>query len=582
MDQVVDRSGFRLAQEPAPAEMPVKEFAEPLPRRISLPSHPHSTGWRILVVSLWSILTGSALWWFGVGLATDGLSIGEVVLLTLFGLCFGWLAFGFALTVAGFLALKRGVPPAGMNRPTPTAALLPPRGRTAVLMPLRNEDPTESLAKLESIIRDMAVLKMDGRFAFHILSDSNVGHVVDKERREWQRLVHSWPQFQIEWRVRTDNYGKKAGNIAEFCRTQGGRYDYMLILDADSLMSGRTLAALARLCDANPDAGIIQVSPTLTEGETRFTRFRALATRLYGPIASAGLSIFAGSEANYYGHHAIIRVRAFTENCGLPELPGKAPLGGPIMSHDFVEAALVRRSGWRVWLAYHLDGAVEDSPPSIVDEAKRDRRWMQGNLQHLRLLTMHGLHPLSRLHFFMGAWAYMVSAVWFLLVVTTLIVSPGGGTAGDVLPTIFAMTLVLLFAQKVLGIAHALTEGRERSTFRFWRDVIAEQIFSTLTAPLFMVWHSRFLLQTLRGQVDAWGSQARGARRLSWGEVVQTHALPIAVGFLLFGIAVWFSPLSLPWLAPLLAGLWLGPVATWWSAGAAKAPVRAPFAPVGG
>ena len=580
MEQIFDRGNARLAQEPSPAEMPVKQFAEPLPRRISLRSHPHSTGWRVLVVSIWLVLTGSALWWFADGLAADGLSVGEVALLCLFGLCFGWLAFGFALTVAGFIALKRGIPPAGMNRPTSTGVMLPPRGRTAVLMPLRNEDPTESLAKLESLIRDLAILKMDGRFSFHILSDSNIDSVVEKERREWQRLVRSWPQFRIMWRVRTDNYGKKAGNIAEFCRNQGGRYDYMLILDADSLMSGRTLGSLARLMDANPDAGIIQVSPGLTEGETHFTRFRALATRLYGPIASAGLSIFAGSEANYYGHHAIIRVRAFTENCGLPELPGRAPLGGPIMSHDFVEAALVRRSGWRVWLAYELDGAVEDSPPTIVDEAKRDRRWMQGNLQHLRLLSMHGLHPLSRLHFFMGAWAYIVSAVWFLLVIMTLVVSPGGGSAGEVLGWIFIMTLVLLFAQKVLGIAHALSEGRERPDLAFWRSVVGEQIFSTLTSPLFMVWHSRFLVQTLLGQVDAWGSQARGARRLTWREVLQTHAMPIMVGFALLGLALWLSPLSIPWLSPLLAGLWLGPVATWWSSGAARTQRRTPFAPV--
>ncbi|HWL68573.1 MAG TPA: glucans biosynthesis glucosyltransferase MdoH [Geminicoccus sp.] len=577
MDRVVDRDNLALALDPAPADMPVKGFTEPLPRPVALPSHPHSTGWRLLVIGIWLTLTGTATWWLGGGLAADGLSAGEIVLLTLFTLCFGWLAFGFALTVAGFLALKRSVPPAGMNRPTSTASLLPPRGRTAVLMPLRNEDPTESLAKLESLIRDLAALKMDGHFAFHILSDSNVEEVIEKERRVWQRLVRSWPQFRIMWRVRTDNYGKKAGNIAEFCRSHGGRYDYMLILDADSLMSGRTLASLARLMDANPDAGIIQVSPGLTEGETRFTRYRALATRIYGPIASAGLSIFAGSEANYYGHHAIIRVRAFTENCGLPELPGKAPLGGPIMSHDFVEAALVRRSGWRVWLAYELDGAVEDSPPTLIDEIKRDRRWMQGNLQHLRLLRMHGLHPLSRLHFFMGAWAYMVSAVWMALVVTSLIVSPGGGEAGAVLPSILMITLVLLFAQKLLGITHALAEGKERSSWRFWRDVIGEQIFSTLTSPLFMVFHTRFLLQTLRGQVDAWGAQARGARRLSWGEVWSTHMLPVGVGVVLLGLAWWFSPTALPWLAPVLAGLWLGPVATWWSAGAARSPVRAPF-----
>ena len=554
----------------APADMPVRKFGAPLIFPAALPSHPHVWPWRFFTLLMWVILTASAVGWLASGLADDGLTIGEGIFLVLFGLCFGWLAFGFSLSLMGFIALKKGSPPPGMNTVTATARMLPPRGMTAVLMPLRNEDPRDSLGKMESLIRGLAAMGMGGRFVFHILSDSNVEEVITKEKAEWRRLVNAWPQFKIHWRVRTDNYGKKAGNIAEFCRNQGGRYDYMLILDADSLMEARTLVQLARLMDANPDGGIIQVSPGLTDGDTRFSRFRALATRLYGPIASAGLSVFAGSEANYYGHHAIIRVRAFTENCGLPELPGKAPLGGPIMSHDFVEAALVRRSGWRVWLAYELDGAVEDSPPTLVDEVKRDRRWMQGNLQHLRLLSMKGLHPLNRLHFFMGAFSYIVSAIWLGLVVTSLLVGPAGGKAVEMMPSLLLMTLVLLFAQRVLGIVHALAEGKERFTWRFWRSVIGEQIFATLTAPLFMVWHTRFLIQTLRGQVDAWGAQARGARRLSWGEVWQTHMLPIFLGFVLAGLALWLAPMALPWLSPILAGLWLGPVATWWSAGRAK------------
>jgi membrane glycosyltransferase len=209
---------------------------------------------------------------------------------------------------------------------------------------------------------------------------------------------------------------RKSGNIADFCRRWGRRYRYMVVLDADSVMTGTAVSSLVRLMETNPRAGIIQTMPRLVKAETVFGRIQQFASRLYGPVFAAGLNFWQQGAGNYWGHNAIIRVSPFLASCGLPGLPGKEPLGGKVLSHDFVEAALMRDAGWEVWFAYDLDGSYEGLPPNLTEYVKRDRRWCQGNLQHIWFLLARNIRPISRIHLVQGILAYASAPLLVLFV----------------------------------------------------------------------------------------------------------------------------------------------------------------------
>ena len=288
------------------------------------------------------------------------------------------------------------------------------------MVPVYHEDPEQVGMRIAATYRSLADTGYLSQFDVFILSDSREHEVVRQEQALWARLCAELDaRGRLFYRNRADNRGRKAGNIADFCRRWGARYSYFVVLDADSVMSGETLVRLVRLMEANPDAGLIQTVPRPIGGETPLARILQFSASLYGPLLASGLNYWFQDEGNYWGHNAIIRTEAFMANAGLPTLPGAPPFGGEIMSHDFVEAAFLRRAGWGVWLVPELGGSYEQLPPTLSEFVSRDRRWCQGNLQHLRLLTIKGLRPASRAHLLTGAMAYLASPLWLTLLVLT-------------------------------------------------------------------------------------------------------------------------------------------------------------------
>ena len=287
--------------------------------------------------------------------------------------------------------------------------------RTALLMPTYNEDPAPVFGAACAMMRDLHARGAGEAFDLFLLSDTTRADVWLDE----QALVEAAradPDIggRIFYRHRGRNLRRKAGNIADWVERWGGAYPFMLVLDADSLMQADCIIELARRMEADETLGILQTSPQLIGGATPLARVQQFASRVYGPVLSRGLRAWFGNAGNYWGHNAIIRTRAFADCGGLPELPGKPPFGGLILSHDFVEAAFVRRGGYAVRMADDLAGSFEHAPPNLIELAGRDRRWCQGNLQHARLLGTAGLHPLSRLHLFMGVMSYLASPLWLL------------------------------------------------------------------------------------------------------------------------------------------------------------------------
>src|SRR5271166_3531924 len=329
----------------------------------------------------------------------------EWVMVFLFIVTFSWIAFSFTASIVGFVWLL-----AHLRKREPLPASL--SERTSVVMPIFNEAPSRVFGAMQAIIEDVERTGLGSAFDYFFLSDTTDANVWIAEERAFLAMRERLPHARIYYRRRRKNSSRKAGNIADFVTRWGGHYPQMLVLDADSVMSGDAIVRLAAAMEADPDSGIIQSLPLVINRNTMFARLQQFAARITGPVLAAGLTAWMGRDGNYWGHNAIVRTRAFADHCGLPDLPGKPPFGGHILSHDFIEAGLIRRAGYSVYMLPTLGGSYEESPPSLIDLAARDRRWCQGNLQHSRVIGARGFVWATRQHFITGIMGYLASPLW--------------------------------------------------------------------------------------------------------------------------------------------------------------------------
>jgi membrane glycosyltransferase len=528
--------------------------------------------------------TGVAAWFMSQIIAANGLGIVGCASLVLFTLNFGWLATHFWSAVLGFIVqLVDGNPLVST-----TKSGVPLAGRTAVVMPIYNEDLSRVSAGLGAVIAGLTEAGESAHFDVFVLSDTPDPEAGAAEQAMVEGLRRQHPGGSpVYYRRREKNVGRKAGNIEDFIRRWGGTYLYMIVLDADSIISAETLVALARLMAAHPDAGIIQTASIPTNRETAFARILQFASRLYGPIQCAGLAFWAGGDGVYYGHNAIIRTAAFAKLCGLPVLPGKPPLGGEILSHDFVEGALICGGGYKVWFVPELAGSYEEMPANVVSYAKRDRRWCQGNMQHARLLGLPALTAMGRLHLGMGVFSYLTSPLWLALLILSTIDAAQRALVGpeyfkpgfNLFPNwpiatdfqihlLLGMTLTALFLPKLMGLALVLLDRDRRREFgggwRLCASVVAEIVFSALLAPVMMLLQTLFVSATFLGRNVLWEAQARDDRGLTWRDAGRGLAGHTLIGFgWALGVFV-VAPDFFWWLAPIWLGLILAiPLAVW-------------------
>ncbi len=504
----------------------------------------------------------------------------KLVHLALFVVLFCLVALGAAQSLTGFFLRRRG------GDPSQIIASLAPGDEersittpTAVVMPICNEEVGRVIEGLRVMYRSLERTGKLPNCDFFLLSDSTDPNRWIAEEAAWLALTQELgAQGRIFYRKRRVGINKKAGNLADFCRRWGSHYTYMVVLDADSIMTGTAIARLAQLMERNPKVGIIQGVPMLVNGETILARLQQFATRLYGPISAAGLNYWQLSEANYWGHNAIIRLGPFIRHCSLPELPGEGPFGGRIMSHDYVEAALMRRAGWDVWLATELEGNYEECPGNVLEFAQRDRRWLQGNLQHARLVGAKGFHAVNRVHFALGILAYLASPLWLAFLVVSAVIAYRFGATGVTLRPVHSFaeyahwsyhaqavclscyTLTLLFLPKVLALLDLRSKPREVAAFGGWADlcggVFLETFIFTLLAPVLMLFHTKFIVLTICRRKISWGAQRRGRA----GESVLGETIAAHWGHTLIGVVAWMivkaiDPLLALWMLPILAGL---------------------------
>ena len=537
---------------------------------------------RFLFFSAIFVLTSFATWFMADLLWRDGITRLAVAILALFVVLFGHVAAGFCSAFVGFYVVNRGGDSCRISTTLPREDEEPPLASTAVVIPIFNEDVSRVFEGVRVIFRSVQEAGRLEHFDFFVLSDSNQPNQWIQEEVAWAELCRQVDGFgNIFYRKRRQAINKKAGNVADFLRRWGKRYRYMVVLDADSIMTGSALVKLVAMMERNPQTGIIQTAPRLIYGETLYARLQSFANRLYSPLFLAGIDYWQQHEGNYWGHNAIIRVQPFMDHCALPALPGSEPFGGRILSHDFVEAALMRKAGWAVWLAHDIEGSYEESPPTLIDAAKRDRRWCQGNLQHAWLLTARGFRPANRFHLFMGVMAYLSSPLWMLFLVLGLIEALDEAALDRIgifrmpdttsifgyhvqMPealTLFVFTLLLLFLPKIVSVIVVSGKPGEAAKYggraRLACSALLEAAGSVLLAPINMMFNTRFVVFTLLGQGISWVAQKRQADAdgTDWREAILTHGVHTIFAVVLGVSSFILLPSYFWWLSPVLAGL---------------------------
>jgi membrane glycosyltransferase len=532
----------------------------------------------VLFFSTVVALTAVATWLMADILWRGGLTGLETAMLVIFVPLFGMVALGFMQAGFGFVTLL-------LHRDTYEITATLPAGElqvsqlpaTALLIPIYNEDVSRVYEGLRAMFLALAGAGVLGRFDFFILSDSTDPNKWIEEEVGWIDLCKQLKGFgRIFYRKRHIPLNRKSGNISDFCRRWGKRYRYMVVLDADSLMEPKTLIRMVQLMEANPQTGILQTAPQPIQAQTPFARMLQFAGHCYGPIFQAGLNYWQAGNGNFWGHNAIIRTAPFIEHCALPAMPGSKH--SRFMSHDYVEAALMRKANYQVWLAYTLGGSFENLPPTMIDCAKRDRRWCRGNFQHSWLLMAKGLLPINRLHLTLGILSYVCSPLWLAFLILGMIqfrresvsttlsfdadigissyLDIGGGRLALIL---FLVTLAMLTLPKVLATLLVIIDPVKRKAFggtlRTTLSFVAEHFFSALMAPVLMLFTSLSVTFVLLGREITWGAQRRDAAGIDWAGILRAHAWHTALGLLAAEVSYRIHPSFFWWMLPVTGGL---------------------------
>ena len=507
----------------------------------------------------------------------DGLDTLDVVRAVLILISTLWLAWGAIQALIGLTTWPKAPE---VDRSGPIT------GRCVVLMPVYNEDPLETFSRVAAMDASLSATGHGSAFHFAILSDTRNEVIARREETLFAHLVAERAGLgRFFYRRRTANTGKKAGNIEDFIARSGAAYDFALILDADSLMEGETIVEMVRRMQAEPRLGLLQTLPRVVNARSRFGRAMQFSAAFFSPVFARGLAMMQGETGPFWGHNAMIRVRAFAESCGLPELSGRPPFGGHVMSHDYVEAALLARAGWIVRLDDDLGGSFEGGPENIVDHAKRDRRWCQGNLQHVRVIGAPGLKAWSRFVFAQGIMAYIAPLFWLGFILAS-IAAPLIAPPLDYFPELYwpfpyfppsgaskAIGLAigifgLLFLPKILIAARASLSGQTRGfggSFGVFSSTLAELLFSSLTAPILLLFATRSVFQVLMGRDGGWPTNNRGDGRLSLAESFAAAHWIVTIGWLGLAATWAFAPGLLLWMLPVGVPMVLSPLILTWS-----------------
>ena len=530
-------------------------------------------------------------------LGADGIGPADLVLLACFAGMLPWNVIGFCNAAIGFTLLSFARDPVALVLPGASARGHPSiRSRLAIVMPVHNEIPARVVDHLERTVASLAATRETVDFEVFLLSDTQLPETAAAELAEFERWrARSDCRDRLHYRRRAANVDHKTGNIWEFLESRGEQFDLMLVLDADSIMTGDAVVRLARIMERRPRLGILQQLIVGLPNLSPFARIFQFGMRHGMRAYTVGSAWWQGDSGPYWGHNAMIRIAPFMAHCRLPVLPGGPPLGGRMLSHDQAEAVLMRSAGWEVRVLPCEQGSFEENPPTLPDFAKRDLRWCQGNWQYLRFIGRPGIHAMGRLQLGLAILMYVSGPAWILF----SLVAFGRASAarwlppgGDPLPgwlgapagwepwALLGATMTLVFAPKLAGIAHLLLSGRMRRAYgggpRITLSSLLELLFSFLLAPILAVSQTIFALGLLGGRAVHWDGQERDSRALPWREAARGLWPHTLLGLVVGAVVGLLGPeASRLWLAlfcaPLLLAVPFAVLTSWTGIGLALA-----------
>src|SRR5262245_18233244 len=549
---------------PAPGALPPPALSLTTPT--GLQSIDELTRRRRIVLGLNLVTYVLMLWWAGGILGAGGWTWVDGVLFVCFALGTPWAVLGFWNALIGLWLLNVGGKDAGTAVAPYAAAGEQPttiRIKTAVFMTLRNEDAARAIQRFRIVQESVEQTGEGAAFSYFVLSDSNDGAVAAAE----EAAVAAWKAAarapdRITYRRRNNNVGYKAGNVRDFCARWGEQFDLMLPLDADSLMAGGQIVRLVRMMQAYPKIGILQSLVVGMPSTSAFARIFQFGMRHGMRAYTMGQAWWVGDCGPFWGHNALERVLPFYTECDLPLLPGKPPLGGHVLSHDQVEATLMRRAGYEVRVLPEEVGSWEENPPTMLEFARRDVRWCQGNMQYLKLLDLPGLYPMSRFQLLWAILMFVGIPAWTLMIALLPLAAWQAQSVPEV-PTGAAKALympyfIMSLMPRIAGLMDA-TFGRGGVAryggwLRFLVSAVLELTFSFLQGAVSTIRTSIFMLGLLFGKSVVWGGQVRDAQRLSWSEGAR-HLWPQTLfGVIVCGALGLIAPEVLWWSLPLTAG----------------------------
>ena len=513
-----------------------------------------------------NVVTYLALMWLAARvIGHGGWSLVDVIMFVCFALGTPWTVLGFWNAVIGLWLLHFHKDPIAAVAPYAAAGetQVPVATKTAIFMTVRNEDPARAILRLKTVKASVDATGQGAAFSYFILSDTNDADVAVVE----ERAFNNWKAAdkdgaRLIYRRRTDNTGYKAGNVRDFCERWGQDYELMLPLDADSVMSGDAIVKLVRMMQAHPKIGILQSLVVGMPSQSAFARIFQFGMRHGMRSYTMGQAWWVGDCGPFWGHNAVVRIKPFVDQCELPILKGEPPLGGHVLSHDQVEATFMRRAGYEVRVLPIENGSWEENPPTMLDFAKRDVRWCQGNMQYTKLLDTPGLYPMSRFQLiwailmFLGipAWTLMIALLPVAAYQAQGVANYPVGLAIFLYVTFFTMYLM----PKIAGLIDALmTRGgvaRYGGRKRFVASAALELVFSFLQGAVSTIRTTIFMIGLAFGKSVTWGGQSRDAYGISWQTAVRDLWPQTLFGVIVCGLLLAIAPAVFWWSLPLTAG----------------------------
>ncbi|HLH90928.1 MAG TPA: glucans biosynthesis glucosyltransferase MdoH [Xanthobacteraceae bacterium] len=502
-----------------------------------------------------------------VALSPGGFGVVDLLLLALYAIALPWLVIGFSISVIGFCVMRfaRG----------PIATIFPAAARvrgdepitasTAILICIRNEAPQRVIRNLAPLMAGLVGAGVGDRFHVFILSDTGDADLAAVEEARLTAFAAAWRgRIAVTYRRRPVNTAFKAGNIRDFCRQWGADYDFSLTLDADSFMTADAVLNLVRIMQSDEKLGIVQSLVVGLPSTSAFARLFQFGMRLGMRSYTIGSAWWQADCGPYWGHNALVRLAPFIAHCELPELPKTGILGGQILSHDQIEAVLMRRAGYEVRVLPLEHQSWEENPATLLEFIRRDLRWCQGNMQYLHLLGLPGLRPVSRYQLVFAILMFLGSPAWIALLVLGTLAAAAAPTPADFIRAdagiaLFVATMIMWLSPKLATFVDVLTRGKERWSFggtvRFVASSAGETVFSLLLAPIMWFGHTLFLARLPLRRTVGWAAQMRDDHVVPLGLACRALWPHTLVGVGALAILARTHPWAIPYALPLAAGL---------------------------